>query len=259
MYDLLIDFRYGCRLLWKNPAVTTVAALALALGIGANTAIFSAVHAVLLRPLPFPEPDRLVSIRIDHDKRNIHNALAPYPDIADWRRQCRSFEQLSAYSPGSANLITRDEPERASVWRVNASLLPTLGLNMAVGRAFTPEDDTPGAARVAILSHSLWERRFAADPAMVGRAVSIDGDPYLVVGVLATPELIRDLSDCIHFPCPCRRRDTRQATGRLAQEPRPRSRYRRLTAQDFRCLQPNARLASSVTHLLPEAPSSGVS
>jgi putative ABC transport system permease protein len=186
MRELLTDLRYGVRLLWKNPGVTMVAVLALALGIGANTAIFSAVNAVLLRPLPFPEPDRLVSIRIDHDQRNIHNAHAAYPDIAEWRQQCRSFETLAANSADSVNLTVRGEPERASVWKVNASLLPMLGLNLAVGRAFLPEDDPPGAGRVAILSHSLWERRFGADPKVVGRTVAIDGDPYVVVGILAT-------------------------------------------------------------------------
>ncbi|MGA2271279.1 MAG: ABC transporter permease [Bryobacteraceae bacterium] len=187
MRELPADLRYGCRLLLKNPGVTAVAVLALALGIGANTAIFSAVNAVLLRPLPFPDPGRLVSIRVDHDQRNIHNAFGPYPDIAEWRRQSRSFEFLSAYSPSSVNLTTRDEPERASLWKVNAVFFPLLGVKMALGRGFLPEEDQPGAARVAILSHSLWERRFGSDPSLVSKAVFIDGDPYTVVGVL-TPE-----------------------------------------------------------------------
>jgi putative ABC transport system permease protein len=184
MRELLADLRYGCRLLLKDPGVAAVAVLALALGIGANTAIFSAVNAVLLPPLPFPQPGRLVSIRLDHDQRNIHNAFGPYPDIADWRRQSRSFEYLAAYSPASVNLTTRDEPERVSLWKVNADLFPMLGVRMALGRGFLPEEDRPGAARVAILSHSFWQRRFGSDPALVGKTVFLDGDPYTVVGVL---------------------------------------------------------------------------
>jgi len=193
MRELLTDLRYGSRLLWRNPAVTVVAALALALGIGANTAIFSAVYAVLLRPLPFPERDRLVSIRIDHEARNIRNAFAAYPDIADWRQQCRSFEQVAGFSAGSGNLMTREEPERAAVWRVNASFLPLFGQSLVLGRAFLPEDDTPGANRVAILSRSLWERRFGGDSHILGRSLTLDGNPYVVIGVLAA-DLKLDLS-----------------------------------------------------------------
>jgi putative ABC transport system permease protein len=184
MREILADLRYGCRLLFKNPGVTAVAVLALALGIGANTAIFSAVNAVLLRPLPFPQPDRLVSIRVDHDQRNIHNAFGPYPDIADWRQQSRSFEYLAAYAPTSVNLTTRDQPERASLWKVNAEFFPMLGVKMLLGRGFLPEEDRPGAARVAILSHSLWQRRFGSDPGLVGKTVFLDGDPYTVAGIL---------------------------------------------------------------------------
>jgi putative ABC transport system permease protein len=184
MRELLADLRYGCRLLLKNPGVTAVAVLALALGIGANTAIFSAVNAVLLRPLPFPQPDRLVSIRLDHDQRNIHNAFGPYPDIADWRQQSRSFEYLAAYAPASVNLTTRDEPERASLWMVNADFFPMLGVRMALGRGFLPEEDRPGAVRMAILSHGLWQRRFGSDPGLAGKTMLLDGDPCTVVGVL---------------------------------------------------------------------------
>jgi putative ABC transport system permease protein len=169
MRELWGDLRYGCRLLMKNCSVTAVAVLALGLGIGANTAIFTVVKAVLLRPLPFSDPDRLVTIRIDVPQRNIRNAFGPYSDISDWRAQSRCFESLSAYSPGSVNLATRDEPVRADILKVNAELFPMLVVKPALGRAFLPEEDRPGAAKVAIVSHSLWQRRFGSDAGMVGR------------------------------------------------------------------------------------------
>jgi putative ABC transport system permease protein len=184
MHELWKDFRYGGRLLLKNPGVTLVAVLALALGIGANTAIFSVVNTVLLRPLPFPHADRLVTMRIDNLRYNVRNALACYPDIADWRQQSRSFDSLQAFSPGSVNLISRGEPERVSLWKVNAGLFPMLGAHMALGRGFLPAEDQPGAGRVVILSHSLWQRRFGGDAAMIGKPVVIDGNPYTVVGIL---------------------------------------------------------------------------
>jgi putative ABC transport system permease protein len=184
MRELWGDIHFGCRLLLKNRAVTLVAVLALGLGIGANTAIFSVVNAVLLRTLPFDEPERVVTIRIDMLQRNIRNAFAPYPDIAEWRRQCRSFESLSAYSPATMNLSAGDEPDRASVLKVNAEFFPMLRVKMARGRAFRPEEDRPGAAPVAVLAHGLWQRRFGADAGVVGRPVVLDGAPYTVVGVL---------------------------------------------------------------------------
>ena len=183
MRELLGDVRYGLRLLLRNAGVTAIALLALALGIGANTAIFSVLHAVLLRPLPVSEPDRLITIRIDHPQRNIRSALGPYPDVVDWGKQGSSFDAMSAFSPGSANLLTRDYPERVSTWSVNASFFPMLGVRMAVGRGFLPEEDQPGAGRVAILSHKLWRERFGSDRGLVGRPIVLDGEPFRVVGV----------------------------------------------------------------------------
>lgn len=184
MSELWNDIRYSCRLLLKYRAVTVVAVLALALGIGANTAIFSVVNAVLLRPLPFRAPGRLVTIRIDVPQRNIRSAFGPYPEVSDWRRESRSFESMSAFSLASVNLATRDESERVSILKVNAGMFPMLGVRMALGRAFLPEEDRPGAARVAVLSNSLWRRRFGSDGGLVGRMVILDGNPYTVVGVL---------------------------------------------------------------------------
>jgi putative ABC transport system permease protein len=200
MPDLFGDCRYAFRLLFRNPGVTVVAILALALGIGANTAIFSVVHAVLLRPLPIRQPDQVVSLRIDHAQRNIRNALGPYSDIVEWRKQARSFEAMSAYSSGSANLITGQEPERVPLWRVNANFFPLLGVKMAAGRDFRQEEDRPGAAPVAILSYSLWQRRFGSAPDTLGRPILLDGAAYTVVGILPRDFRIEDRPPDIYAP-----------------------------------------------------------
>ena len=184
MRELWGDVRYGGRLLLKTPSVTVAAVLALALGIGANTAIFSVVNTVLLRPLPFPDAGRLVTMRIDNLRYNVRNAMACYPDIADWRQQSRSFDSMAAFSPRSVNLTTRGEPERVSLWKVNAGLFPMLGVKMALGRGFLPAEDQPGAGRVVLLSHSLWQRRFGSDAGLVGKPIVVDGDPYTVTGIL---------------------------------------------------------------------------
>jgi putative ABC transport system permease protein len=200
MPELLHNLRFGVRLMRKNPGFTTVVVFALALGIGANTAIFSVVHAVLLRPLPFYEPDRLVSIHIEHQKRNVHNAFGPYPDIADWARLGRSFEFMAAYSPSSVNLSTRGEPERVSLWKVNACFFPMLGTSMVLGRGFLPEEDEPGAGRVVVLSHALWQRHFGSDPSLVGKALTMDGGSFTVVGILPRDFKIEDGSVDLYTP-----------------------------------------------------------
>ncbi len=200
MAELFGDIRYAFRLLFRNPVVTVVAVLALALGIGANTAIFSVVRAVLLRPLPFCQPDRMVTIRIDHPQRNIRSALGPYGDIAEWRKQARSFQFMSGCSMGSANLTTRQEPERVRLWRVNASYFPMLGVKMATGRDFRNEEDQPGAARVAIMSYSLWQRRFGSDAEMPGKSVVLDGATYTVVGILPRSFRLEDRDPDLYTP-----------------------------------------------------------
>ncbi len=198
--DLFGDLRYALRLLFRNPGVTVVAVLALALGIGANTAIFSVVHAVLLRPLPFHQPDRVVIIRMDHAQRNIRNALGPYSDIVQWRKQARSFELMSAYMSGSANLITRHEPERIPIWRVNSSFFRLLGIHLLAGRDFRVEDDQPGAAPVAIIAHSLWQRKFGSDPALPGKTITLDGAPYTVIAILPRDFRLEDRPPDLYLP-----------------------------------------------------------
>jgi predicted permease len=178
------DIRYASRVLAGNPGFTAVAVLALALGIGANTAIFSVLNAVLLRPLPFPEPDRLVQIWGSSPSKNIPFHNVTYSDVSDWRKQSQSYEQMTGYAPGTINLSLGDEPERLNLARVNASFFPMLGARFVQGRAFLPEEDKPGAPRVAIMSHELWKRRFGADPRIVGDSMILDGNGYSVTGIL---------------------------------------------------------------------------
>ena len=200
MSEFFTDLRYGARLLFRSPSVTAIAVLALALGIGANTAIFSVVSAVLLRPLPFRQPDRLVTIRIENQQRNIRTAFGPYADIAEWRQQARSFESLAAYSPVSVNLTTSGEPERVSIWKVNAGFFRLLGAGMVLGRDFRPDEDQPGAAGVAILSYVLWQRRFASDPGLLGKPLLLNGVPYTVIGILPRGFRVEDQTVELYAP-----------------------------------------------------------
>jgi putative ABC transport system permease protein len=184
MDRLLQDVRYAGRMLAKRPAFSAVAILTLALGIGANAAIFSVVNAVLLRPLPFDEPDRLVAVWTPVPKRSFRRGPSSYPDFVDYRDQSASFASLSALRPRGYTLAAEGAPERVEGARVSWSLFATLGVAPQLGRSFSAEEDRLGGPRVAILSHGLWQRRFGADPGIVGRAVSFDGEPHTVVGVL---------------------------------------------------------------------------
>ena len=176
------DARYGARMLLKRPGFTFVAALALAVGIGANTAIFSVVNALLLKPLPYYDPQRLVWVGETWPNRNTEFVLSP--DYIEWRAQSNAFEHLVAFGPGAVNLTGRGEPERLECVYSTASLFPALGVTPVVGRAFTPEEDRPGGAPVALLSHGLWQRRFGGDPNVVGQSLTLEGQSRLVIGVM---------------------------------------------------------------------------
>jgi len=182
MTTLLQDLRYGLRTLAKSPGFTAVAVATLALGIGANTAIFSVVHAVLLRSLPYPEPDRLVVMR----ERQIHSGEmgVAWPTFLDWRAQARSFQGMAGFRSDHVMLSGVGEPEMLRSAQVSARFLPLLGVRPAIGRAFDEADDRPEATPVAMLSNGVWKRRFGGDPSVVGRAVQLDASPYTIVGVL---------------------------------------------------------------------------
>lgn len=174
------DLRYALRLLFKSPGFTTVAVLSLALGIGANTAVFSVVHAVLLRPLPYPEPDRLVSL----DQKGFQGALS-IPELDFWKEHSNSFASLAGHrGVADQNLIFGTGREWIKTTVVTTDFFRTLGVNPVLGREFKLEETRPGGPQAIILSDSLWRRDFGADPGVLGRAVTLDGASYIVVGVL---------------------------------------------------------------------------
>jgi len=192
---LLQDTRYGVRMLRKNPGFTAVVVLTLALGVGANAAIFSVVHAVLLKPLPYPESHRLVMVwekvflpNYQNDENN------PSPgNFSDWKNQNTVFENIGAYRNRSFNLTGSGEPVRVEGEQVSASLFSVLQLNAAIGRVFTAEDDQPAGQHVVVMSDGLWKSRFGSDAQILGTTILLDGESYAVVGVMPP---------AFHFPDP---------------------------------------------------------
>ncbi|MGO8732339.1 MAG: ADOP family duplicated permease [Terriglobia bacterium] len=174
----LQDLRYGARMLRKNPGFAVVAVLTLALGIGANVAIFSVVNATLLQPLPFRDSDRIVWIR----EKN-HGSVAP-ANFLDWRRQSNAFSDTSAYFSWGANLVAQGQPRRTTRTTCSADLLRLLGVSPRLGRDFLPSDESAGHVSVVILSHSLWQESFGGDPRAVGDTVTIDGRRFTIVGIM---------------------------------------------------------------------------
>src|SRR5262247_2081352 len=182
--EMIQDLRFGVRMLLKHPGFTLIAVITLALGIGANTAIFSVVNAVVLRPLPYPEPERLIRLWDSNPGRGWPEFPASALNFEDWRKQQTVFEQLAAYEFATFNLTGDGEPERVFALGVTANLFPTLGIPPALGRNFLPEEEQVGRHRVAILSDGLWQRRFGADPQLIGRQIQLSGESYTVVGVM---------------------------------------------------------------------------
>jgi len=180
---LLQDTRYGLRQLRRSPGFTVTAVLTLALGIGANTAIFTLVNSVLLRPLPYRESDRLVAVFL-HEKHigERRNATSPY-DYHQWL-QNRVFETMAAATPWSPVLTGNDRPDVVEGLRASPTLFQMLRADAALGRTFRPEEGEPGNHRVVVLSHELWQRRFGSDRGLVGRTIELDGEPYTVIGVM---------------------------------------------------------------------------
>jgi putative ABC transport system permease protein len=183
MHTLWQDLRLGARMLLKRPGFTLIAVLTLALGIGANTAIFSVLYTVMLRPLPFPEPDRLVVLAGKGEGTLIGSGVA-YPDYEDWRARAQSFEDVACFLNTGFNLTGVDTPVALPGRRVNWNLFQLLGIRPQLGRLFTQQDDRPGAAATALISHGLWMEKFGGDPAVIGRTIRLDGDQFEVIGVL---------------------------------------------------------------------------
>jgi putative ABC transport system permease protein len=188
MRTLLRDLRYGARMSLKKPGFTLIAVVMLALGIGANAAIFTVVNGVLLRPLPYDEPDRLVMLWESDPRRNIERQLVAPPNLVEWRGQSRSFENIAYWSGnGEFNLVTAEGIEKAKCAYVTSGLFSTLRVRPHLGRAFLPEEDRPEGNLAALLSYEYWHRRFAADPNVIGRTLTVDTfgrRDYAIVGVM---------------------------------------------------------------------------
>ncbi|MFN7949876.1 MAG: ABC transporter permease [Blastocatellia bacterium] len=178
------DLRYGARMLRKQPGFTLIAVLTLALGIGAVAAIFSVVNAVLLRPLPFAQAERLALVKESLPKLGLAQLSAAPAEYLDYRAGNEVFTELAAFTDRSLNLTGQGEPQRVQAARVSASLFPLLGVEPVRGRIFRSEEDQPGNDDVVILSHGLWQRHFNADPAILGKTVRLDDRPYTIVGVM---------------------------------------------------------------------------
>jgi predicted permease len=185
------DVRHAFRLLAQAPVVTATAILTLALGVGGNTAVFSVVHAVILQPLPYPDPDRLVELFESHRSRNISMMRVSALNYASWAERASSFEALAAFRGVSITLTDHGDPERVAGSAVSASMFRVLGLQPIAGRPLRADDELPGSNRVALLAESLWRRRFGGNPSIVGQSITVNGERHQVIGVV--PRAFREV------------------------------------------------------------------
>src|SRR5438445_8845205 len=185
MESLFSDIRYAVRNLIKRPGFTAIAVVTLALGIGANTAIFSTINALLIKPLPFPDLDRLVAIWDKAPSRGVEHNEVALANYLDWRAQNHSFEQLALYRWWSTNLTGGDTPERIQAFLVTANFLDAVSVKPIRGRNFSEEENQPGKDQLAIITYSLWQRRFGGNPNIVSKTITTNGITRTVIGVLA--------------------------------------------------------------------------
>jgi putative ABC transport system permease protein len=195
MTALMQDLKYSLRTLAKSPAFTLVAILTLALGIGANTAIFSIVNAVLLRPLPFKNPSQLVVLRETY--KIVGNVSVSYPNFLDWRRRAHSFSAMAAIETRGFNLSGVAQPENIGGYAVSPNFLALLGVHPILGRDFVPSEETPGTAPVILLSYQLWQSHLGGDPAVIGRTITLDGRSFSIVGILPPTLRYLDRTDVL--------------------------------------------------------------
>jgi len=182
METLLQDVRFGLRVLRKSPGFTTIAIITLALGIGANTALFSVINGVLLNPLPFPEPDQLVGIH--ESKPNFDRGSISYPNFRDWQAENRTFSKIAVSRPYSFSLTSMGDAEQVSAQFISSDFFSTLGVSPQIGRDFAAGEDEIGAAPIALISAGLWQRKFAASLDVPGKGLTLNGRPYTIVGVI---------------------------------------------------------------------------
>jgi predicted permease len=208
---ILRDVRYATRMLIRNPGFTVIALLTFAVGIGVNTAVFSVFNGVLLRPLPYPEADRITMMWLDNRRQAIKEDIGSYPNYRAWREQSTSFEHVAAYSPSNFTLTGADEPERIPGVQTTANFFDVIGLRPALGRLFDEKNETPGNDRVVLLSHGLWQRKFGGTADVIGKTLTLNGNPHEIIGVMpsemkmpATAQVWRPLAPA---------EDLRNATG----------------------------------------------
>jgi putative ABC transport system permease protein len=182
------DLRFGLRMLLKQPAFTLIAVLTLALGIGANTAIFSFVNGVLLRPLPFPEPERLVALSEENPQRGGYVGVASPRNLEDWERQSQTIAQFGAWRDWRFQSSTPEGPALVTSAIASPGLFSVLGVRPVVGRIFQPDENQRGRDRVVMLSHGYWRSQFGGDEKIAGRSIVLDNESFTIVGVLP-PEL----------------------------------------------------------------------
>ena len=213
------DLRYGARRLAKDPAFTAVALLALTLGMGSTATIFSVVDTVLLKPLPFRDAERLLVIWEKNPSQNRYRMFVAPANFLAWQKQSRAVEQMAALQEGRLNLTGGPnghiDPEELKVERVTASLFPLLGVEPKVGRTFRPEEDQPGRTNFVLLSHALWQRRFAGDPGIAGKTIRLRDQPYTVVGVLPPAFAVMEPGVEVFVPLGLNPGDTRTANARV--------------------------------------------
>src|SRR5881394_277201 len=178
------EVRYAIRQLIKSPGFALVAILGLALGIGANVAFFSVVNSIFLRPLPFREPDRLVRLSSTNETQNLTRVPFSYTRFIAVQEQQQVFSDLSMSIGNAFTLTGRGDPEQLIGLHASAALLPALGLQPAVGRNFSPAEDSPGGQHVVLISHAMWQQRFNRESSVLGQALTLDGAPYVIIGVL---------------------------------------------------------------------------
>ena len=184
------EFRVALRRLIRSPLYSVLSILLLALGIGATSGLFSAVDAVLLRALPYPQPERLTMLWVDASAQGFSDTDVTNPaDLADWRKQLRSFDEVAAFTVWQADLTGLGEPQQLPAAQVTQGYFGVLGVPLALGRDFTAEEDLPDGPRAVILSHAFWRERYGADPQALGQAITLNGEPHTIVGI-AAPGLV---------------------------------------------------------------------
>jgi len=199
MQAVFRDIRYGARSLRKSRALTTVAILALTLGIGLTTTMFSIVYGALLKGMPFPDPDQLVTVMRQNLSRGNDRMSTPIHDFLDYRAQQRSFTAIAAYYQGTVNVSGAEKAERYEGAWITAELFDVLQVRPQLGRTFTRDDEKPGSGNVAVLSYSMWQDRYASDPAIIGKAIRANGQPYTVIGVMP-PKMVFPNQQAIWMP-----------------------------------------------------------